>query len=514
MARDSSNESLNSRQIPAVRVHQWLPSWNDVEFDPKAMRARPPEFFYLFSLSAQKLRRLTGIYRRSAKVGIPRAADTGIQRQHDQRRSSKIAEFVRYGYPWSELSESQRTEPEFASLRKPGWLPTAIVLNVLVPGEKRGSATLSTADSIKVRDDEDDARRALITLPSGLARESWRPSIHPLEIIDGQHRLWAFDEFSESEFELPVVAFVGLDRSWQAYLFWSINITPKRINMSMAFDLYPLLRAEDWLERFEGHRVYRQTRAQEIVEVLWSHPQSPWRGRVNMLGERGFGPGAVTQAAWIHSLTATFIKSWEGRGVTIGGLFGTPVGHDELVLPWSRAQQASLILFLWDRLKSSVHETRRPWARALRKAAQQPDGDAAFASRYSLLATDQGVRAILAIANDLLWVRSDTLRLEDWFIDLTDDADDPLGLGRVTKALGQLARLLAGRFLTDLSKRLAAFDWRTSSAPGLTRAEGTYKAAFRGSGGYRMLRLELLDFLSKAPGDVGEAARRVRSLSR
>ena len=29
------------------------------------------------------------------------------------------------------------------------------------------------------------------------------------------------------DFELPVVAFVGLDLSWQAYLFYTINIKPK-----------------------------------------------------------------------------------------------------------------------------------------------------------------------------------------------------------------------------------------------------------------------------------------------
>src|SRR5438445_5291967 len=98
----------------------------------------------------------------------------------------------------------------------------------------------------------------------------------PFEIIDGQHRLYSFEKgvFAE-EYQLPVVAFENLDISWQAYLFWTINIKPKRISASMAFDLYPLLRTEDWLERF-SHYVYRETRAQELVEALWSNPHSPW----------------------------------------------------------------------------------------------------------------------------------------------------------------------------------------------------------------------------------------------
>jgi len=49
-------------------------------------------------------------------------------------------------------------------------------------------------------------------------------------VIDGQHRLCAFEEELNGEFEVPVVALQGLDIGWQAYLFSSINISPKRIN--------------------------------------------------------------------------------------------------------------------------------------------------------------------------------------------------------------------------------------------------------------------------------------------
>ena len=51
----------------------------------------------------------------------------------------------------------------------------------------------------------------------------------PIEIIDGQHRLFAFDDDEEpdGDFDVPVVLFLDLDISWQAYLFWTINITAK-----------------------------------------------------------------------------------------------------------------------------------------------------------------------------------------------------------------------------------------------------------------------------------------------
>ena len=67
-------------------------------------------------------------------------------------------------------------------------------------------------------------------------------------------------------FEVPVVAFRDLDVSWQAYLFYSVNVSPKRINRSLAFDLYPLLRTEDWLDQAEDTIVYRESRAQELTE--------------------------------------------------------------------------------------------------------------------------------------------------------------------------------------------------------------------------------------------------------
>ncbi|MCB9133378.1 MAG: hypothetical protein H6647_20855 [Anaerolineales bacterium] len=81
----------------------------------------------------------------------------------------------------------------------------------------------------------------------------------PIEIIDGQHRLLAFEgtQHLDGNFELPVVAFFDLDITWQAYLFYMINIKPKRIDPSLAFDLYPVLRIQDWLEKMpETAKIY------------------------------------------------------------------------------------------------------------------------------------------------------------------------------------------------------------------------------------------------------------------
>lgn len=263
------------RRVSALVVHQWLEEWDYVIFSEQGYRRKPAPYFFMFNLPAQKLRKLSKTYRRQAEG--PRIQDTYVQRAHDPKRSKEIHRFVEGGFPWSELSKRRRQKKEYEDLRMPGWLPTSIIANILPVGGKRGKYTIKDEDAIHVERLDDN--NAELLLPVGMDDPSWYPIVPPLEIIDGQHRLWAFegDEDLAGKFNLPVVAFYDLDATWQAYLFYTINIKPKRINASLAFDLYPLLRVQEWLEKAPiGPRIYRETRAQELTEVLWSHRKSPW----------------------------------------------------------------------------------------------------------------------------------------------------------------------------------------------------------------------------------------------
>jgi DGQHR domain-containing protein len=499
-----SRHPTPQREISATRVHQWLPSWDDVHYDINARRRKPEDHFYLFALSAGDLRALSGISRRTTKGSLPRAADIGIQRRHDEERSATIRDFLQYGYPLSEMSDSKRQSGLFTDLLKPGWLPTAIVVNIIRPLEQRRNLTLAVDDAVTIDDPNSDV--ITIRLPKSFTGPGWTTQgLHPLEVIDGQHRLWAFsDEDPETSFQLPVVAFQGLDISWQAYLFWTINITPKRINPSLAFDLYPLLRTEDWLDRFEGHSIYREARAQELTEALWSHPQSPWHHRINMLGEPGLRPPLVTQAAWIRALLASYVKSWEGRGVRIGGLFGARVGHDQEVLPWGRAQQAAFLILVWEYLRSAIEETSEAWALALRRSDPASSQlDPAFAGSATLLNTDQGVRAVLQVTNDLCYFQADPLDLWSWHVDTSTSAVDTAAVGT---ALVSLRQQPVANFLREVAADLASFDWRTLAAPDLTPAQHQLKATYRGSGGYRELRMQLMRHLEKGSKRISEVA--------
>ena len=204
--------------INALKVNQWLKSWDAVRCDPVVQHAEPPKYFYLCSIKAGHLKALTGVYQRSAKGGKPRVKDPNVQRGHDEERSRMIREFVQYGFPWCEMSEAKRKLPGAEDLLKPGWLPTAIIVNILPSGEVRNGVKIPDTDLVHI---EDHGQTASLHLPKSFTGSDWEPEkVFPFEVIDGQHRLWAFDDYDPGDdFELPVVAFFGLDRGWQAYLF-------------------------------------------------------------------------------------------------------------------------------------------------------------------------------------------------------------------------------------------------------------------------------------------------------
>lgn len=502
------------REIPAIKVHQWLPEWDLVKFDDSGTRRRPPTHYYVFSMPAKELRALSGIQIRSADLGNIGALDTGIQRRRDPRRTSGIQGYIRHGFPHADFSQENRDKAEHADSKMPGWLPTAIVVNILSPefSDQRKGRSVAEGDHVRIKDGEGPF--ASVSLPEGLDSPPWQPkALPPMEIIDGQHRLGAFEDPEEFDgYELPVVAFHGLDVTWQAYLFYTINIRPVRINASLAFDLYPLLRTETWLEHDQAHGplVYREIRAQEIVRSLYVHPESPWRDHINMLGEPG--RTMVRQAAWIRSLLASYIRPNAGRRMLIGGLFGSATGSDDQNLDWHGAQQAAFIIHLGALLRDRIGATQQDWSDAIRNNDQsnrQLEFDPAFYGRYSLLNTDQGIRGFLSITNDISVVSLDSFKLREWNAQEFGSPDDADAISAAVESLSSHSK---SHLLDELMAELATFDWRTSSAPGLDDAQRTIKRAFRGSGGYREIRRRLLIHLADRQSSVSESAKQAFAL--
>jgi hypothetical protein len=491
-----------AKSIPAIKVKQWLPKWDKVTWEPSEHRAEPEHQFYVFSMKARDLKRLSDIYRRGADKGISRSEDLGVQRRHDEKRSKKIKDYLLEGYPYCDLTENLKKSEQHESLRKPGWLPTGIVINILKPTDERRNKKVAADELVSIEQLE-GKDIVSIKLPQGLDIQTWVPSsAAPIEVIDGQHRLWAFDEEGELEdFELPVIAFYGLDISWQAYLFWSINVSPVRINPSLAFDMYPLLRAEDWVNKMDGHKVYREARAQELVECLWLHHLSPWKNKINMLAEPGYP--FVNQAGWARALMDAFIKSFDAKKSS-GGLFGGFKNKLKDTLPWTRAQQAALLIFVGKSLNESIKKSTANWVEEIRKvpstkALFTDNDEPGMFSQLSLLNSDQGIRGLWRLINDICVIKAEEWQLFEW--QSSDDAGN-FDESVITEEIISLEKQEFAKRLRNIAETLANFDWRSSSAEGLTYEQKLQKKALRGSGGYVELRNLGLIFLIEKSQDA------------
>jgi DGQHR domain-containing protein len=505
------------KTIPALVVRQWLPDWENAKFEPAPPRGKPEPQFYVFSISAYELKKLTGIYRRDPTK--PPAEDMGIQRSHDPDRSAEILRYLQNGFPLSRIDARKLVDPsEIQTLRMPGWLPTAIVVNILKPSDRRGVKDRQVARDDVVTITESKTSIVDINLPAGIDDKNWQPIIHPIEVIDGQHRLWALEEPEEEEqewsaafrdkirqLEIPVVAFRGLDSSWQAYLFYTINQLAKRIDTSMVFDLYPLLRTEEWLLRFEGPNIYRQTRAQDLAILLWSHPESPWKDRIIRLGGRE--KGKITQAAFINSLMASFIKRYTvGSGSRIGGLFGAVPGTHEIKLNWKREQQAAFLMMCWKQIRQFVTKSRADWAKALlggyekdfKNYSESQRRELLFSGPDTQLAADQGVRGYMNILNDLLFIGNENkkLDLDQWDWVRKTKQDDNVAVSEAFRQF-EVQCKESMKYVGAIAETLADFDWRLPSALGPSDPAYAVQAMYRGSSGYREIRRRMLEFIKE-----------------
>ena len=493
-------------KIPALKVKQWMvPEWDQTQFSDHSPRKKPEPHFYVFSISAYLLKRLTGVYRRDPSK--PPAEDYGIQRKHRPERSQEILRYLQYGFPLSRIDPKKLADPaEKNILQMPGWLPTAVVINILAPSDNRGTKNKSVKPTELVSVIHNGADTSTwIELPETCLDKDWSPIIHPIEVIDGQHRLWALEEPEENnlwseefrerinQIEIPVVAFYGLDVTWQAYLFYTINQLAKKIDTSMVFDLYPLLRTQEWLLRFEGPNIYRETRAQDLTILLWSHPASPWRDRIIRLGGRE--KGKVTQAAFLRSLMASFIKRWKTGEGRIGGLFGSPLGSHQTTLNWGREQQTAFLIYAWQQLQNSIVQSSADWTQTILNK-NVGETHMLFAGGDTLIATDQGVRGFLCVLNDLLVVDfdDDKLDLLLWVWEPQAEVQDEAAITSALNSIDSHMPKTTER-IQLITSALGSFDWRVSSVLSDNDPQRPTQASYRGSSGYREIRRQLLQHI-------------------
>lgn len=493
---------LPGKTIPAIKVKQWLSNWDNIDFS-QPMRRQPDPHFFIFNIDIRLLKRLSDIHRRRANKR--RSEDVSVQRGLDEKRSEEIRKYVKGGYPWSTLSETAKKSSDYENLKMPGILPTAIVANIIGPNEKRGNNILNPNDVITIS--EGTSGFEILNIPDNIFNDDWDPDLKPIEIIDGQHRLMAFDETEiiDGNYEVPVVAYYNLDRAWQAYLFYVINIKPKKINTSLGYDLYPLLRTQSWLENSkDGLAVYRETRAQEIVEALWIYDQSPWHNRINMLGTNE--GNNISQAAFIRALSDTYLKRTTRKSVS--GLFADVLPEKNFEeIKWVRAQQAAFIILLWEQIAIQASISDEVWAQKLIGEKKEllfldTDNDKsssvkindAFLSKNSMLTRDQGVTGISMFTNDIFFVAANQFDDYDFNeIEWKGDIDErQIETNSIDKAIEQFRKSSINSLIKDVAKELMKFDWRMPTAEFENATKRELQKKFKGTGGYREVWRDLL----------------------
>ena len=171
----------------------------------------------------------------------------GYQREHDPGRSAEIVRFI---------EEAK------------GLVPGAILLNIRPETDGKFSFTKES--------DYETGEFGTAHLPDG--KFAW--------IIDGQHRVRAFEQLTE-DILVPVIFIKGLNRPREAEIFFVVNSRQKNVSASLRYHDLIRYAAEDLKRHLEGEALESEELAYRIVMELNKDPL--WKDKINLTGARGMG---------------------------------------------------------------------------------------------------------------------------------------------------------------------------------------------------------------------------------
>ncbi len=172
------------------------------------------------------------------------------------------------------------------------------------------SVLLSLRDQV-VRCEESD-KRVILTIPDDVT----------LWIVDGQHRLAGFKVAIEDEgverlrdYPLPVVIMQGLSTYDEADQFRVINETMKKVRTDLARRILAMRfisrSSEARRELIQLDRMWEAISV-EVIEILNTRPDSPWRGRIQPPNVRKQPSHTVREISFSTSLKP-ILKEWPYR---------------------------------------------------------------------------------------------------------------------------------------------------------------------------------------------------------
>ena len=171
------------------------------------------------------------------------------------------------------------------------------------------------------------------------------------------------------------------------------------------------------------------------------------------------------------------------------------------------SEQAAFLIFAGAAVERAIHACDEPWATAVRSLGRETDEDAAFVGQHNLLNQDQGIRTLMQVINDLFYEHADELKLDSWCGPTGSFVEPDTAISNAVQLFATDPTISS--FVNDLASAVSSYDWRASGFPGLSPLERTHKASFRGSGGYRELRRDVLTHLRAGPPRIAALASRV-----
>ncbi len=114
------------------------------------------------------------------------------------------------------------------------------------------------------------------------------------QVIDGQHRLWGFEDSPNADnFELIVTFFLNADVEDQAYIFSIINTTQSKLDPSLVCDLTDLSKITT-----------PENSIHSIAKVFNNREDSPWFKSIKMIGKKDLASsnGIISQYSFNKSI--------------------------------------------------------------------------------------------------------------------------------------------------------------------------------------------------------------------
>jgi DNA phosphorothioation-associated DGQHR protein 1 len=198
----------------------------------------------------------------------------GIQRRLSPERAKKIGEYID---------------------SKEATFPNTIIL----------SANFDPDDNYE---EDESARWSVSERPDGCFFLTIPSQKKLASVIDGQHRLAGFDfaiEANRKEMQLPCAVFLDLPKAYQANIFATINFNQKRVDKSLAYQLFGYELDENDNKKWSPNLV-----ALFIARVLNAEELSPFRGHIKLaLAEvtpqhSPSDSGLLTNSDWAVSIAA------------------------------------------------------------------------------------------------------------------------------------------------------------------------------------------------------------------